>query len=77
MKKRIRQSNSAKDKPKPTPGIPPTVEEIRQRAYEIFLELGGTHGRELDDWLRAEEELKREHAQANPQAQADNPRESR
>jgi len=40
--------------------LPPTVEEIRQRAQEIFLARGGTPGKELDDWLRAEQELKQE-----------------
>jgi hypothetical protein len=34
-------------------------EEIRRRAYEIFLERGEQPGRELDDWLQAERELKR------------------
>ena len=37
----------------------PTHEEIRQRAYEIYLERGGRPGDELDDWLRAERELER------------------
>jgi hypothetical protein len=32
-------------------------EEIRRRAYEIFVERGEEPGRELDDWLRAEREL--------------------
>jgi hypothetical protein len=34
-------------------------EEIRRRAYLIYLERGQQPGRELDDWLRAERELKR------------------
>jgi hypothetical protein len=34
-------------------------EEIRLRAYEIYLERGGQLGRELDDWLQAERELER------------------
>jgi hypothetical protein len=34
-------------------------EEIRHRAYEIYLERGEQPGRELDDWLQAERELKR------------------
>jgi hypothetical protein len=34
-------------------------EEIRRRAYEIYLERGEHPGRELDDWLQAERELKR------------------
>ena len=32
-------------------------EEIRRRAYEIYLEGGEQPGRELDDWLLAEHEL--------------------
>ena len=37
----------------------PTDEQIRARAYEMYLERGGTHGLDLDDWVRAERELKR------------------
>ena len=33
-------------------------EKIRFRAYEIYLERGEQPGRELDDWLQAERELK-------------------
>jgi hypothetical protein len=33
--------------------------EIRRRAYEIYLEGGSLPGRELDDWLRAERELRK------------------
>ncbi len=36
----------------------PTDEEIRQRAYEIYLARGATPGYELDDWLQAESELR-------------------
>jgi len=35
----------------------PSCEEIRLRAYEIYLERGSLPGSELDDWLRAEHEL--------------------
>jgi hypothetical protein len=34
-------------------------EEIRRRAYEIYLERGEEPGRELEDWLQAERELAR------------------
>jgi hypothetical protein len=34
-------------------------EEIKRRAYEIYLERGEQPGRELDDWLQAERELAR------------------
>jgi len=66
MKRRIRQANSAKEEAKTARAVPPTVEEIRQRAQEIFLARGGAPGKELDDWLRAEQELKKESAGANP-----------
>ena len=33
------------------------TEEIRRRAYEIYLERGEQPGRDLDDWLQAECEL--------------------
>jgi hypothetical protein len=35
----------------------PSREEIRVRAYEIYLERGGLQGNEFDDWLQAEREL--------------------
>jgi hypothetical protein len=37
----------------------PSHEDIRRRAYEIYLERDGFGGSELDDWLRAETELRR------------------
>ena len=37
--------------------LPPTLEQIRQRAHEIYLARGGTASRELDDLLKAEREL--------------------
>jgi len=37
----------------------PTHDEIRRRAYEIYLERDGLPGDELDDWLRAERELQK------------------
>lgn len=33
-------------------------EAIRNRAHEIFQQRGGEPGRDLDDWLEAERELK-------------------
>ncbi len=44
---------------KPNPATP-TAEQIQKRAYEIFVARGGEPGRELDDWLLAEYELKAE-----------------
>jgi len=37
----------------------PGHDEIRRRAYEIYLERDGLPGDELDDWLRAERELQK------------------
>lgn len=34
-------------------------EEIRSRAYEIYLERGGHNGRALEDWLQAKAELEK------------------
>lgn len=39
----------------------PTQQEIEARAYEIYLQRGKQDGRDLDDWLVAEEELQKEH----------------
>jgi Protein of unknown function (DUF2934) len=32
-------------------------EDIARRAYEIYLQRGGGHGRDFDDWIAAEKEL--------------------
>jgi len=32
-------------------------DRIAVRAFEIYEARGGEHGRDLDDWLRAEEEI--------------------
>jgi hypothetical protein len=37
---------------------PPTQEEIARRSYELYLERGAVDGFALDDWMRAEAELK-------------------
>ena len=44
----------------------PSREEIRLRAYEIYLQRSGLPGNEFDDWLQAERELERA---APPKAQ--------
>ena len=40
--------------------VSPVEVRIRQRAYEIHQAHGGHHGRDLDDWLQAEREIKAE-----------------
>ena len=34
-----------------------SMEQIRMRAYELFVARGGCHGNDLADWLMAEREL--------------------
>jgi hypothetical protein len=39
---------------------PLTLEErVRRRAYELYVQRGNQSGSELDDWLQAEEEIRR------------------
>jgi hypothetical protein len=37
----------------------PSEEDIRHRAYQLYLERGGGHGTAFHDWLRAEQQLKK------------------
>jgi hypothetical protein len=43
----------------------PTKEQIKARAYELYLQRHRTDGQDLGDWLIAENELKQEHTKAN------------
>jgi hypothetical protein len=43
----------------PAANYEPNQDEIRSRAYEIYLECDSLPDRELDDWLRAERELRK------------------
>lgn len=65
-KQRLRPAKQAAFAPMPaTPTNDLLAEEqIRERAHQIFLARGCAPGNELDDWLRAEQELKRERATA-------------
>ena len=40
-------------------GSEPSEEDIRLRAYQRYLERGGSHGMDYDDWLEAERDLKK------------------
>ena len=42
----------------------PPEEQIRMRAYELFVIGGYRHGHHLEDWLAAERELKNKHRAA-------------
>jgi hypothetical protein len=55
MSKPIEQS-SARSKPQTAEGHP-TREEIELRAHQIYVERGGAHGQDVEDWLQAEREL--------------------
>ena len=37
----------------------PAHDDIARRAYELYEERGGGHGRDWEDWLQAERELRR------------------
>ena len=47
----------------PTKEIPieelPLEERIQRRAYELYVRRGNQSGSEMDDWLQAEEEIRR------------------
>ena len=38
--------------------VTPTHDEIARRAYQLFEERGREHGRDLEDWLQAERDLR-------------------
>ncbi|HXT72638.1 MAG TPA: DUF2934 domain-containing protein [Candidatus Angelobacter sp.] len=40
----------------------PTRNQIQLRAYELYLKRGGQDGRDVDDWLAAETELRNQHS---------------
>jgi hypothetical protein len=44
----------------------PSREAVARRAFELFLARGGAHGKDVDDWLRAERELTRPGKGARP-----------
>ena len=39
-------------------GRTPSYEEIAEAAYRRYLERGGEHGRDFDDWVEAERSLR-------------------
>jgi Protein of unknown function (DUF2934) len=38
----------------------PSTEEISKQAYNLYIQRGGEHGKDIEDWIRAEEELSAE-----------------
>ena len=66
MPKTARSKNSAEDAPASPPPVEetastesePSLEAIAERAYQIYKARGGAHGKDSDDWLEAELELR-------------------
>jgi hypothetical protein len=52
----VKTAPAAEQTKQPTRGEP-TTEQIRIRAYEIYISRGDAPGDELQDWLLAEHEL--------------------
>jgi len=50
------EKSSARSAPQTAEGHP-TSEEIELRAHQIYVERGGAHGQDVEDWLQAEREL--------------------
>lgn len=46
--------------PRPAANLRVSRDYVAVRAYHIFLSRGATPGKELDDWLQAEQELRGE-----------------
>ena len=44
----------------------PTRDQIAQRAYELYERRGGEPGKDVQDWLAAEQELRSQNAPAAP-----------
>lgn len=49
--------SNTRSAPKKAAKVFPTEEQVRQRAFEIFLKRNGGPGDAHDDWVRAEREL--------------------
>jgi hypothetical protein len=48
----------------------PSGEEIARRAHELYLQRGGEHGKDVEDWVRAEKELSDEPVAGPPKTKA-------
>jgi hypothetical protein len=56
LERLLRQMHVSRHEPTRTKQRP-AHEEIELRAYHIFLERGGLHGQDVEDWLEAERQL--------------------
>ena len=55
--KLVKPNRTTRQSGKQSPRRQPMEEDIRYRAYEIYVERGAQHGHDVDDWLQAEREL--------------------
>ena len=66
---KLTEKSAPESQPQTAPGIP-TREEIEFRAYQIYVERGGAHGQDVDDWLQAERELVEKYGRPMEKAKA-------
>ena len=45
-------------------------ESVKRRAFELFLERGGMHGNDREDWFRAEMEIRNRNDSSNSEIQS-------
>ena len=57
-RKRTSKKKEVDTAPLAASDVDPTQDDIRLRAYERYLERGGEHGADFDDWLEAEKDLR-------------------
>jgi Protein of unknown function (DUF2934) len=69
MSKPIEKFSPTRSEPRTAEGHP-TREQIERRAYQFYLERGGAHGQDVEDWLKAERELLEKHRKTGRLAKA-------
>lgn len=50
-------SEPSASRPRTASNDAPGREDVARRAYELYLERGGRHGHDLEDWFEAERQL--------------------
>ena len=63
------EKSSSESQPQTASGAP-TREEIELRACQIYVERGGAHGQDVEDWLQAERELAEKYGKPVQKAKA-------
>ena len=48
----------------------PSGQEIARRAHALYLQRGGEHGKDVEDWVRAEKEMSDEPVAGPPKTRA-------